>query len=61
MRFTKWGGPFRVPYTTIQLDITHMHFVSFHYGKATACYKTDLFQLGHHHSDEYSKMDFPPT
>lgn len=38
MRLTKWDGPLRVPCTIIQLDIAHMHFVSFHYGKATAYY-----------------------
>lgn len=65
-RMEKWDllngmAHLRVRCGVMQLGVPHMYFVSFHYGKATAWYKTDLFQLGHHHSGEYSKMDFPPS
>lgn len=68
MRPIKWDGMSQgmmqcqsMMQSMMQLGISCTPFVSFHYGKATACYKTDLFQLGHHHPGEYCKMDFPPT
>lgn len=62
MRPIKWDGMSQsMMQSMMQLGISCTPFVSFHYGKATACCKTDLFQLGHHHPGEYCKMDFPPT